>query len=364
MDPATSYFVCFSSVTSGRGNMGQANYGLANSSMERICENRRRDGKHGLAIQWGAIGDVGLIVDSTFGGDNDTIVGGTRPQRITECLKVLEHLMLKSKQDQDSSAVWSTFVPAERKKHSEMKQQKVEQSLIEMVANILGLKDLKQWKNEKVTLVEMGLDSLMGVEIKQVLEQTFNLPLNMKEIQQLTLEKLKSMQQSMEAGNAETTSTDAKTPTNTTTTTSVNKTAPVAATASAAPGLIATTANTASTTNSSGLPTKKTNYLMPTRIIEKLNQIELANLRPVFVVHPIEGHVNMLKSWAKHMKFPVYGIQWTQDASQFENMEQLAHFYWLQVENQLMKDSTSIKRPLIHLCGYSFGASVAFEMAI
>ncbi len=103
---------------------------------------------------------------------------------------------------------------------------------------------------------------------------------------------------------------------------------------------------------------------MPTRIIEKLNQIELANLRPVFVVHPIEGHVNMLKSWAKHMKFPVYGIQWTQDASQFENMEQLAHFYWLQVENQLMKDSTSIKRPLIHLCGYSFGASVAFEMAI
>ena len=41
------WFVVFSSVSCGRGNAGQANYGFANSSMERICEKRRYDGIHG-----------------------------------------------------------------------------------------------------------------------------------------------------------------------------------------------------------------------------------------------------------------------------------------------------------------------------
>lgn len=41
------WFVVFSSVSCGRGNAGQANYGYANSFMERICEGRRNDGHHG-----------------------------------------------------------------------------------------------------------------------------------------------------------------------------------------------------------------------------------------------------------------------------------------------------------------------------
>jgi fatty acid synthase len=54
------YFVIFSSVSCGRGNAGQTNYGMANSIMERICESRKRDGFPALAIQWGVIGDVRL----------------------------------------------------------------------------------------------------------------------------------------------------------------------------------------------------------------------------------------------------------------------------------------------------------------
>lgn len=46
------YFICFSSVSCGRGNIGQTNYGLANSAMERICENRQASGLPGTAIQW------------------------------------------------------------------------------------------------------------------------------------------------------------------------------------------------------------------------------------------------------------------------------------------------------------------------
>lgn len=50
--PELDYFVCFSSVSCGRGNIGQSNYGLANSAMERICESRQVSGLPGLAIQW------------------------------------------------------------------------------------------------------------------------------------------------------------------------------------------------------------------------------------------------------------------------------------------------------------------------
>ncbi len=42
------YFVVFSSISCGRGNAGQTNYGYANSTMERICEQRQRDGLPGL----------------------------------------------------------------------------------------------------------------------------------------------------------------------------------------------------------------------------------------------------------------------------------------------------------------------------
>jgi fatty acid synthase len=42
------WFVVFSSVSCGRGNAGQANYGFANSVMERVCEARVHDGLPGL----------------------------------------------------------------------------------------------------------------------------------------------------------------------------------------------------------------------------------------------------------------------------------------------------------------------------
>ena len=37
-------FTVFSSISGGRGNAGQSNYGFANTAMERMCEKRRADG--------------------------------------------------------------------------------------------------------------------------------------------------------------------------------------------------------------------------------------------------------------------------------------------------------------------------------
>jgi fatty acid synthase len=62
MCPNLRHFVAFSSVVSGYGNAGQTNYGMSNSTAERVCEVRVRDGFPGLAVQWGAVGDVGFMV--------------------------------------------------------------------------------------------------------------------------------------------------------------------------------------------------------------------------------------------------------------------------------------------------------------
>lgn len=54
-------FVIFSSVVCGRGNAGQTNYGMANSVMERICEERLKVGLPALAVEWGAVGEVRIM---------------------------------------------------------------------------------------------------------------------------------------------------------------------------------------------------------------------------------------------------------------------------------------------------------------
>lgn len=45
--PHLDWFVVFSSISCGRGNFSQSNYGFANSVMERICESRRLSGLPG-----------------------------------------------------------------------------------------------------------------------------------------------------------------------------------------------------------------------------------------------------------------------------------------------------------------------------
>ena len=72
MCPDLEHFVVFSSVICGHGNFNQTNYGFANSVMERICERRRDDGLPALAVQWGAIGEVGVVAE--FVEDNISFI--------------------------------------------------------------------------------------------------------------------------------------------------------------------------------------------------------------------------------------------------------------------------------------------------
>jgi len=94
--PHLRQFVVFSSVSCGRGNAGQTNYGMANSVMERICEKRAADGLPALAIQWGAIGEVGLVAEMQ-NNNKELVIGGTLQQKISSCLEKLEEFLLQNR---------------------------------------------------------------------------------------------------------------------------------------------------------------------------------------------------------------------------------------------------------------------------
>lgn len=181
MCPQLTWFVVFSSVSCGKGNAGQANYGFANSIMERICEIRRNNGLPGLAIQWGAVGDVG-VVQETMGGA-EVVIGGTIPQRINSCLASLDRFLSQS------YSVVCSFVMAEK---LGPKTGGKKQNLVEAIANVLGIKDVNSL-NPEITLGELGMDSLMGVEIKQTLERDYDFVMSMNEIRQLSVKKLKAI---------------------------------------------------------------------------------------------------------------------------------------------------------------------------
>ncbi|CAL1677398.1 unnamed protein product [Lasius platythorax] len=153
---------------------------MANSVMERICERRINEGLHGLAIQWGAIGDVGLVADMQE-NDKELVIGGTLQQEISSCLNTLEIFLL-----QDRSIV-SSMVVAEKNRGSGRAT-----NPLEAVANIMGLKN-PNLVAPNIALAELGMDSMMAVEIKQTLEREFDILLTAQDIRNLNFAKLKKM---------------------------------------------------------------------------------------------------------------------------------------------------------------------------
>nr|XP_012228972.1 PREDICTED: fatty acid synthase-like [Linepithema humile] len=183
------YFVAFSSMTAGRGNAGQCNYGFANAAMERLIEKRSALNKPGLVIQWCAVADVGLIIDNK--GNNDTIIAGTVPQRMWSCLKTLEYFL----QIQPSCPVLSSVIIAEKRKSANNK----EVGLVETVIAILGIRDVV---NPDECLNTLGMDSVTEIEVKQVLEN-YNIVLSVLEIRALTISKLHDLALQYSSSNQE-----------------------------------------------------------------------------------------------------------------------------------------------------------------
>ncbi|XP_052896146.1 fatty acid synthase-like [Anopheles moucheti] len=178
--PMLKHFVVFSSVSCGRGNAGQSNYGMANSIMERIIEHRVAQGLPGKAIQWGAIGEVGIVADMQE-DKIDMEIGGTLQQRLSSCIQVLDQLLTTPE------PLVASMVVAEKRSSSGGAK-----NIVEAVMNIMNIRDMKSVSVES-TLADIGMDSLMAVEIRQVLERDFDIILTPQDLRTLTFSKLQKL---------------------------------------------------------------------------------------------------------------------------------------------------------------------------
>lgn len=285
------HFVCFSSVVSGRGNAGQANYAAANSVLERICEIRARDNLPGLAIQWGAVGDVGMA--HTMVG-NDANIGGTYPQRIWDCLSTMSRAMTMG------CPVVSSIVLADKENAAKCERGS---DLVEVVSNILGASDSSKLDNN-ISLGELGLDSLMGVEVKQALDRA-DIRLSNKEIRALTLSDIRKLQDGTEKEIG---------------------------------------------TGSRTLESSQTSCILELKVVE--------NSVPLYLVHPITLDLEPLVNISEHLPCTVLAIQFTSQVP-LTSLEAVAAHYLSEIRHHRGEGSHQFR-----LGGYSFGAVLAFEMSL
>lgn len=64
----------------------------------------------------------------------------------------------------------------------------------------IGVRDVSNL-NPDASLADLGLDSLMGVEVRQTLERDYDIVMAMRDIRQLTINKLREM--SSKSGSSE-----------------------------------------------------------------------------------------------------------------------------------------------------------------
>lgn len=246
-----------------------------------------------------------------MGGYNDTEIGGTLPQRILSCLETMDAFL------QQPHPILSSCVLADKRKGAE-NANKV--SVVETIANILGIKKLDS-VNPNISLADLGMDSLMGTEIKQTLERNYDVVLSSQEIRTLTFDKLTQLDNG----------TRQEVP------------APADATVT-------------EEANMDGFLYKfDGKEIVPTEALVQLKTKSSKGL-PIFFIHAIEGMVTPLKTIASELERPAWGLQCVKNAP-LDSVTHLAKFYVTEMQKVQKKGPYNV-------VGYSFGACVGFEMAV
>lgn len=202
------FFVLFSSATTLFGNPGQGNYVAANAGLEALARYRRAAGLAATCVCWGAIDDVGFLarnekikeaLQSRMGGEalNSGIA-----------LAVLENMLIADRSglgvmELDWKAL-SRFLPSAgtpkfselarriggddgdkdsaddfQRALSELSDAELLDTLIDMLKSEVG--EILRVAPDKIdparSIYDMGLDSLMGVELIVALESRFGIRL-------------------------------------------------------------------------------------------------------------------------------------------------------------------------------------------
>eukprot|EP00884_Botryococcus_braunii_P007683 jgi/Botrbrau1/16916/Bobra.0306s0002.1 len=197
-------FVLFSSTIAEIGNAGQANYGFANHVCNEICIARKAADVPGVnvALQWGAIGDVGVLAQNEAVSRTSTSARAMKQlklqmQPVDDCLEKLGYVLAGGR---DTPAVVSIYACAAAEK-----EQAVSQDLVGAVLGILGI-DLDNVKEDE-DFTELGLDSMQVIEVRHVLQCALGRPVPIEEVGKLSISKLPSLVAEANGGIAESRST-------------------------------------------------------------------------------------------------------------------------------------------------------------
>jgi len=181
------FFVTFSSVSAGLGNAGQTNYGYANSCLDTLIRSRNAKGLSGLSVQWGAIGDVGVL-SQTASKKTGLLTSSILPQEIESCLSELEKLLVNLRQ-----GVWSVYVTPKRATDDGDSASKGDDTpVLVKVLQIVGTTE--DAVKDSATIESLGADSLQSMEIQTVLKLRLNKKMGTDKIAKLSVKEIREMQ--------------------------------------------------------------------------------------------------------------------------------------------------------------------------
>ena len=203
------FFVCFSSVASVLGSAGQSNYAAANAFLNGFMYERRRQGLHGLSVNWGPW-ELGMAAGLDNRDAERIAARGIGAISPAEGFDVLEQLILHDETDACVLPVsWDKylryhyqgtippFFQAVTEESSGNRSASEEKSAIigklegtpagqrstvlidyvqKQVAMVLHLKQTKRVSPDQ-GLFDLGIDSLMAMELKNKFEADMGRPL-------------------------------------------------------------------------------------------------------------------------------------------------------------------------------------------
>jgi acyl carrier protein len=203
------FFVCFSSVASVLGSAGQSNYAAANAFLNGFMYERRRQGLHGLSVNWGPW-ELGMAAGLENRDAERIAARGIKAISPVEGFDILEQLILHDETEASVLPVsWDKYLSyhyqgmtppffqavteessgkrsaSEEKsaiigKLEEMPAGQRRTALIDyvqmQVAIVLHLKQAKRISPDQ-GLFDLGIDSLMAMELKNKFEMDMGRPL-------------------------------------------------------------------------------------------------------------------------------------------------------------------------------------------